>query len=192
MRARDNPFASNLISRLRCHFPPSHSWDSLLLRLQRLEYRGAITGPMGSGKTTILEELAVRLEKQGRQTRLAGLTIQHRQIPDPGHFFANLESTILILDGAEQLNWLSWQRFLRQSRHAAGLIITTHQPGRLPTLFTCATTPALLDNLLTQLHIPPGSPLRLQARRLFDLHCGNLREVLRSLYDSCSTLPHPL
>ena len=85
-----------------------------------------------------------------------------------------------MLDGAEQPGVLSWRLFRWHARRAGGLLITTHRAGRLPTLHRCATTPALLRELVAALgeNIDDAEAARLHAR-----HGGNLREALRELYD---------
>jgi hypothetical protein len=89
---------------------------------------------------------------------------------------------IICLDGAEQLHPIVWMSFRWQARRAGGLLITTHRPGRLPTLLVCATNAALLDRIIQRL-----APRRLTAAppaaELFTRHRGNLRNALRELYD---------
>jgi hypothetical protein len=91
--------------------------------------------------------------------------------------------TIVCCDGAEQLSWWDWRRLMRHSRAAAGLLITTHHPGRLPTLHECETTPALLQSIAGSLD---EGVLSERCDELFALHKGNLREAIRSLYDDWS------
>ena len=67
---------------------------------------------------------------------------------------------------------------------ARGLVITTHAPGRLPTLYTCETSRETLDALLGQLVPGCDDALREQAHGLYALHGGNLREVFFGLYEA--------
>jgi len=62
------------------------------------------------------------------------------------------------------------------------LIITTHRPGRLPTLIACATNAALLDRIIQRL-TPDRLAAAPPAAELFTRHRGNLRNALRELYD---------
>lgn len=63
----------------------------------------------------------------------------------------------------------------------------THRPGRLPTLWTCETSLALLTDLIGQL-INLDSMISAESLgRLYDKHRGNLRDVLRELYDRAAT-----
>jgi ABC-type lipoprotein export system ATPase subunit len=56
LRAKDNPFAVDRIGQIR-YEPAAESWENLLVRLAAMDYRGAIVGPCGSGKTTLCEDL---------------------------------------------------------------------------------------------------------------------------------------
>jgi hypothetical protein len=183
VRARDNPFRVERLLTLRYRLA-GHTWDELLGRLAAYDHRAALVGPHGHGKTTLLEELAVRLEGRGFLLRTATLHEGDRRLSaEQEHtLFADLTPCdCLLLDGAEQLSPLSWRRVERRSRAAGGLVVTSHRPGLLPTLLECRTTPELLADLLQQLLGEEAgglSPEELHAR-----HRGNLRDVLRELYD---------
>jgi hypothetical protein len=185
LTASQNPFRTDRIHALDYQLLDD-TWDQFLARLAAFNYRAAIVGPHGHGKSTCLRALAPRLEHLGFRVRTLFLNEEHPQFA-PG-FLETLgrelgSSDILLFDGSEQLNAWAWRRFLRHTRNAKGVIITGHRPGRLPTLHTCHTTPELLDKLLQQLHaghcLPPGdSPASLVQR-----HQGNLRDIFFSLYD---------
>jgi len=184
VRARDNPFRSELVLTLR--FRLGGSWDALLARFEGLGRRGAIVGPHGSGKTTLLEDLAPRFREAGFTLRPLRLDTETPRF-EPGfldRFFASLgPRDLLLFDGAEQLGALAWHHFERRSRAAAGLLVTTHRPGRLPTLIETSTTPELLETLVAQILGDAASELRPGMSALFERHRGNLREALRELYD---------
>jgi hypothetical protein len=188
MRARDNPFATEHVLRLRYQFrkPGGDGWPVLLARLESLRYRAAIVGPHGSGKTTLLEDLGRKLRDRGFRIHPVFLNEQDRDYPvdfirrvQPG---LSAEDVIL-LDGCEQLSLANWYRFRWQMRRAGGLIITTHRPGRLPVLRLCETDPELLDDLVRRLCNDPSLPVTMDMRRLYESHHGNLRDALRALYD---------
>jgi len=183
VRARDNPFRTEQVLRVRYRLP-SGTWEDLLDRLDALGRRAAIVGPQGSGKTTLLEDLAPRLRARGFTPRDLRLDTETPRF-EPGvldRFFAALRPhDVILFDGAEQLGWLAWSRFERRSRATAGLIITGHRPGRLPSLLETSTTPELLEGLIEE--ILGGRAPELQPRTLFQKHGGNLREALRELYD---------
>jgi hypothetical protein len=185
LAARDNPFAVHRVLRVRYRLA-EHQWDELLSRLATLNNRAAITGPHGSGKTTLLEDLAPRLAARGFRPKLLRLDAENPAF-DPAFltdFFARLEpGDFILFDGAEQSGFWAWRKFLRASRRAAGMAITVHKPGRLPTLHECRTTPGLLTELVREL----GEKLSLQdAASLFARHNGNLRDCLRELYDAAA------
>ena len=181
MRPRDNPFRSACIERVHYRFPENLSWRHLIQHLQQLGNRAALVGPEGSGKTTLLEELHERIWDLGYRGRL--LRAQ------PGllsHIHAQPITKIefLFLDSAERLTWIEWQQFKWAVRGAAGLVITAHRPGWLPTLLECRTTPELFEQIVSELI---GGDLRdftpATLRELFVAHRGNIRAALRGLYD---------
>ena len=185
MRARDNPFAADRLERIRYRFAGT-SLDELLTRLDDMNYRAAITGPEGSGKTTLLENLRQALERKGLRTKLLFVN-DASPLPEAEcrRFLSELvPQGLVLLDGADAIRRSSWFLFRRHTvRHAAGLIITSHRPGLLPTLIECTTTPALLQEIVHDLS--PQTPA-LSPAFLHDLHKrhqGNLRACLRELYD---------
>ncbi len=185
MRARDNPFSADRIERIRYRFTGT-SLDELLTRLEEMSYRAAITGPEGSGKTTLLEDLRQALERKGLRTKLLFVNdVSPLSEPQCRRFLSELvPQELVLLDGADAIRRSSWSLFRRHTiTHAAGLIITSHRPGLLPTLIQCSTTPDLLKAIVAELTpqahaIPPALLDDLHAR-----HKGNLRACLRELYD---------
>ena len=199
MKARDNPFgATRVLAAIRYTDPGGdlddsrHSAASLLPRLEALGYRAAIVGPHGSGKTTLLEDLEHVLTQRGFRITHVRLDTEDLRLPRKWRSWrsplAQGRDTglgtrdIICLDGAEQLNPIAWTWFRWQARHARGLIITTHRPGRLPTLVACATNAALLDRIIQRL-TPDRLAAAPPAAELFTRHRGNLRNALRELYD---------
>ena len=185
MRARDNPFRTERILQVRYQLQ-GIQWSDLLARCQTLRYRAALIGRHGAGKTTLLENLEPRLNDLGFRTRLIRLSQENRAF-EPGFLkslFAGLSTRdIILFDGAEQMNLFAWQSFRWRSRHVGGLIITTHQPGRLPTLWECRTSPALLARIAAELLDSDPETIQELADALFRKHRGNLRDALREWYD---------
>jgi hypothetical protein len=177
VRARDNPFASDRVERLRYRLPEGLTWDELLQRLAALRFRAAIVGPHGHGKTTLLEELAPRLT--ARDFRVRTVTLRQDERRADWKRFRNLgRDDVLFLDGAELLGPLAWLRVRLSCRRAGGLIVTSHRPGRLPTLLECKTTPELLASLAREL-----TGEELETGELFARHDGNLRLAFWEMYD---------
>jgi hypothetical protein len=180
MKARDNPLSTDRVLAIR-YRPQGWTWPQLLARLESMNYRCAIVGPKGTGKTTLLEDLSGRLPSRGLRPRMIRLSSDDHRINARVLRSINRDE-IILLDGAEQLSAARWAWLRWRTRRAAGLVITTHTPGRLPTLIQTQTTPALLAGILADL-LPtsPSEPRRIE--HLFAKHHGNLRDALRELYD---------
>jgi hypothetical protein len=209
MRARDNPFATDRVLRIRYELPDG-DWPGLLARLDRLDYRAAIVGPHGTGKTTLLEDVQERLHAAGVPVVSLRLDAEHQNFARGTleECFATVtQEHVICLDGAEQLTPFAWSSFKRRTLVARGLLITSHRTGMLPTLITCTTNPDLFEQIVARL-LPasppdgtsPASPLTLPTpdtpptpptpRDLFLKHDGNLRDALREMYDWYAALPH--
>lgn len=183
MRARDNPFSTDRVLRIR-YEPRGATWDELLTRFVTLGFRGAVIGHHGAGKTTFVEDFAERLPSLGLQPRLVWLHDRSGREERRGLFrvAAGLAAgDCLILDGAEQLGWLQWRRLRWLARRTGGLLITQHARGRLPTFWRCETDVELLADIVCRLQPEAGGKHSLA--KLYRQHRGNLREVLRTLYD---------
>ena len=185
MRARDNPFATAHLHRLRYRLR-GWSWEEFMRRLAQMNFRAAIVGPEGSGKTTLLENLAPRLQAEGFEVVPLRLTRENngfsREALD--RMFAALTLRhMLLFDGAEQMPRWAWLRFRWNARRAGGLVVTAHRSGLLPTLHECGTSADLLAELIAELSGGTPSALPKQAAELMAKHRGNLRDALRDLYD---------
>lgn len=177
MKARENPYRSEQILKVRYRFQNT-TRPEVLARLQQLGCRAAIVGPEGSGKTTLLEDLQESLTAGGRQIHWFRLTREFPRLRRIQQGFT--QNDILLFDGAEILGWSRFQWFRWQTRQAGGLIITTHQPGYLPTLLRTETSPGLLEEILAALDPQAASA---DIPSLFHRNRGNLREALREMYE---------
>lgn len=190
MRARDNPFAVQRVLAVRSRLARV-TWEELLDRLAALGFRAALVGPHGHGKTTLLEDLAPRLEERGFHLRSVTLRAGDRRLTAAQEetLFRDLSGRdLLLVDGAEQLGRLAWLRLRRKSRAAGGLVITSHRPGLLPTLHECRTTPELLAGIVRDL-LGPEEGLQPACEDLWRRHRGNVRDALRELYDLWAARP---
>lgn len=185
MRARDNPFAVERIATVR-YRPFDTTFAELLARLEAMDYRAALVGPEGSGKTTLLEDLRRALMEKGRRTRLVFVNDTCPLIgPRRRELLLDIDpGEIVFFDGADALPRATWLMIKRRLLHeAAGLVITSHRPGLLPTLLECSTTPLLLMQIVATLQ-PEHQPVPTDL--LEDLYAqrqGNIRDCLRDLYD---------
>ena len=190
MKARDNPFRTECVLKIR-YRPVDLGWNGILARLEAIGYRAAIVGPEGSGKTTLLEDLAARLGERGFRGRIVRLDRGACSLPR-GHVNAIAaeltKDDVVLVDGADELGALAWRRFRRATRAAGGLVMTSHKAGRLPTLVECRTTPPLLTEILQDLVGVEAARLEPAAFSLLDEHRGDIRKVLRDLFDLYPTL----
>jgi hypothetical protein len=185
MKARENPFTVERVHSIR-YRPLDGTFESILARLEALNYRAALVGPEGSGKSTLLEDLRDALRRQGRKTRLVFVN-DTRPLDGPRRRRLLGEATpdeIVFLDGADSLRRATWLLIKRRLLHdAAGLVITSHRPGMLPTLLECSTTPLLLRQIVSTLGPDVGPVATGVLKELYHRHEGNLRHCLRDLYD---------
>jgi hypothetical protein len=182
----DNPFASRYVrpGAMPYRFDHGHDVEFILRRFDEAGRRGQIVGPHGSGKSTLLAALAAALRAKGEQTKIVELHDGCRHLPadaDPP------AGGVLLVDGYEQLSRISrWRLAYGVRRRQAGLIVTTHTPQRLPTLYTTAVGEDAAVQLAEQLLVRSQGPDCIRAdevRALFRAEHGNMREVFFRLYD---------
>jgi hypothetical protein len=185
MRARDNPFRVDRVRTIR-YAPDGSSLAELAQRFVKLGHRAALVGPNGSGKTTLMEDLAGYFAAEGWTVRHVRLSVERPRL-DPDQvreLLAGLRARdLVLLDGANLLGHLSWWRFRRRACRAGSLLITSHRPGLLPTLWKHETSPELLGGIVAELLRPNEGVDAEVIGQLFERHGGNLREALRELYD---------
>ncbi|MBI5850577.1 MAG: hypothetical protein HZB39_05990 [Planctomycetes bacterium] len=184
MLARENPFRVERLHALRFRYPPGDDHEALLARVMEHGGRGAIVGPHGSGKTTLMLELAEHLRADGRRVRELRIGVEQ-------HRLSEVERRTLcdalgprdafLFDGAGHLTPWSWW-CLRRALRAAGLVIVTaHRAGRLPTVLRTAGSPDLLCELVAELDPTIGVA---KVREVCREARSDLRQALRSLYES--------
>ncbi|HEX8309775.1 MAG TPA: hypothetical protein VF614_00560 [Chthoniobacteraceae bacterium] len=184
--ASDNPFSAPRVEQLRFRFPEG-DWTTLVQRLEGLKWRATIVGPQGSGKSTLLEQLVPHLEARGFVPRLMRLPTESKMAEKEAQLIeARTLKTpdFLLLDGAEQLTTRQWLPLRVAIDALAGAVVTVHRTSRLPTLLELSTTPALLNDLVSELtggQLEPGEAAAILLR-----HRGNIRESLRELEERFS------
>ena len=182
--ARENPFATCHLENIPFRFPPGMDWDSLLRRLEELNWCASIVGGNGAGKTTLINQLVPHLKTRGFEPVVFQLQTESgirakdrladkfREIKKPG---------FILLDGAEHLSTRQWLPIRGAASEAAGFIVTVHRTSRLPVALELEPSSKLLENLVEDL--TGGKLPDDEAESLFHRHRGNLRDCLRELYD---------
>lgn len=186
MKASENPFRSSEIDRIAYRFS-SGSLEQLLRRLMHSNTRlWCLTGPEGTGKTTLLENIAEALP--------ADTAIRVRYLNEdssPGEKRAvlgeaneDVPESVLFLDGGEVLSRLQWwvlKKSIRENR--LRLVATVHRNPGLAVLHQCGTGWNQVDTLIRERagrHF--DDTLASLAHAAFRESHGNVREVFRRCY----------
>lgn len=165
--------------------------SGLLAKLATVGFSAALVGPHGSGKTTLLGHLAEALEAEGRHVRR--LRIGHPR--DAVRLLAVVararRGDVVCVDGWERLGlpWRPLVRWCAAARHA-GLVVTAHRVGALPTLWACEATPAVLGAIVARLTDGADGPpavVESDLGQAFRGAEGDIREALFRLYDVFET-----
>jgi hypothetical protein len=184
--AATNPFATRCTrpGAMAYTFPAGINAAALVDRLAAQGWRGAIVGPHGSGKSTLVVALAAELERRGRRVAAFVLSEGQRRLPDAWRTLP-AGPLVVIVDGYEQLSsWSRWRLRLAARGRGWGLLVTSHRPLGLPTLFETRVELETLRELVRQL--APSADQRIgddDIRAAFAAHAGNAREALFALYD---------
>ena len=182
--AKENPFASVKIESLPFRFPPGASWESLLKRLEELEWCASIVGGNGAGKTTLVEQLIPKLVERGFEPvviRLNAETSMRDKDRLPDTLREVVAPGFIIIDGAEQLSTRHWLPVRGAASKAAGFIVTVHRSSRLPVVVELESNVKLFEALVSELC--GGKLPKDESHAIFLRHRGNIRECFRELYD---------
>ena len=183
-----NPFATRWTrpGAVRFDFDGRGTIDRLVERLAECDWRGAIVGPHGSGKSTLVAALLPACEAAGRTATLFRLQGGQRQLPETPGKLDGLEGTSLfVIDGYEQLGRLCrWRLARRCRRMGSGLLVTSHRECGLPVLFRTEPKLSIVERLVDQsLPWHDGRIKQTDIDRAWQRHGPNVREVLFELYD---------
>ena len=153
---RPNPFATRYIASARL-LPRDEQGGvlnlaSLVARLDALGGSGAIVGPHGTGKSTVLSHLGDFIATGKRPVARVRLR-SRRDIPAAVRSVRKASRDgLLCIDSWELLGFAGRAvvRGLARVR-GVGLLVTSHGPAGLPTLISCRGTRALLGALVGEL-----------------------------------------
>ena len=153
---RPNPFATRYVASARL-VPRDEQGGildlaSLVARLDALGGSGAIVGPHGTGKSTVLSHLGDSIAAGKRPVGRVRLR-SRRDIPAAVRSVRDASRGGLVcIDSWELLGFASRAvvRGLARAR-GVGLLVTSHGPAGLPTLVSCRGTRALLGALVGEL-----------------------------------------
>ena len=183
-----NPFRSACVDALD-YEPEGGGWDAIARRLRETNFRGAVIGSHGHGKTTLLLNLAEHVDLMPAMPRgstvATSMWVQVR--PDERGNLATVRRMVrgypylLSLDGYDLLPWRDRLRVLARR---GPVLVTSHRRTMLPTVARCRTSPELLGRLIERLSPATRAALTDAAvAALYARHRGNVREALRELYD---------
>jgi hypothetical protein len=185
--AGENPFSVCRIARARYRMSEAE-WERLITRLESLSMRAALVGRRGRGKTTLLEDLAERLEARGHRVWLGrGRAGQRGLPPQLRERLRRVQPRdVFLIDSAGLLSIADFAALLWRTRRAGGLVLTAHRPGLLPTLMRLETSPEILERLVAEVSGRAVADFGRSAQELHARHRGNIRDALRELYDVCA------
>jgi len=186
MKPRDNPFATERVSKLRYRI--DGTYGDIVERLDELGRRAALIGRHGNGKTTFLDGLERHLVDTGHKVERVFVNSANPRVP-LSFWSTDLNDKYVLLDGKERLSFVAWSRFKRACRAARGVVIVEHNRGAWPVLYECSTSIALFEELVDELVQTTDRGMveekltKSSLSSLFDKHGGNVRDCLRELYD---------
>lgn len=169
--------------------------DDFVVRLSE-DRCGAIIGDHGTGKSTLLRELAGRLDRE----MPGGAWVQLTQTDRFSEILGNIRTVsrclretspggVLVIDGAEQLPSVVRGWMARKCRRTGRVVLATshHDLAGFSTLHRTALSPALINDLVSELlsdaHGDISSALRAYLQNhLQSIELGEVRN-LRDLWD---------
>lgn len=191
MLARDNPFSTHRVENILSFDPQlsGTSWEEIERRWIALGMRASLVAPHGAGKSTFMDAFQERLETSGHSVLRLFLNQQSNKLEgEQWNLLEQCQQQIVMLDGEEQLGYLSRSRFYQLTENCSGLLITRHKPAKLPQLFSLDPDIQILTTCVERLapeHLSQLQPMLSGWWREYD---GNIREILLRCYDSVQNL----
>jgi len=190
MKPSQNPFRSSALQQLR-YCIDTDALSALLSKIKDLNYRACIKGPHGTGKSTLLGDIAELLKREGYNLSWHYI---NRQMSDAekntvlNSILNSDQASIHFLDGGEALGFFSWNLLIQTSaRKKIPLLATTHYPCLLPVFFETKRDIELMLTLSRQLAADEWTEaLKKTALEAYKVHGGNVREVFGDCYLHCA------
>jgi len=200
VRPADNPFCTRRVrpGALEYRFLPGDSLAQFYDRWRAANFRGAIVGPHGTGKSTFLA--AVRRYLSERQVAICSCTLHtgERRLP-PSAWQAIREyrttvsckqyagpAAVVIVDGYEQLSlWERWRLRRQVTRGSLGILVTSHTATLWDTLLTTGADRRVIMAIVDELQADFAEPVDSNDVAVaISQHPTNVREALFALYDA--------
>ncbi|MCK5000542.1 MAG: hypothetical protein KAS23_13450 [Anaerohalosphaera sp.] len=187
MKPCDNPFRSCRVDAVE-FVSFDHTVEQLYENFCRMDYKAAIVGQHGRGKSTLLRQIAQRLNSDSVPARLIFIndTVPFTSSMQKSFIRDIHPDSVVLVDGIDQLGWFRRHRLLRcLSKKCRGILVVSHGRSKLPTLTECTSSPELLTQLVKTLLSHQSLPMidNAMIKDIFQRHNGNIRNCLSELYD---------
>lgn len=136
-----------------------------------------------------MDAFQTRLETSGHSVLRLFLNQESNKLDNiQWQMLEHSQQQVVMLDGEEQLGYLSRRRFYQLTQNCSGLLISRHKPAKLPQLFSLEPDIQLLTTSIDRLAPEHLSQLRPMLSEWWREHDGNIREILLRCYDSVQNL----
>lgn len=190
MKPSHNPFRSSALQTLR-YCLSEHEISKLLTQAEKRNYRACIKGPHGTGKSTLLADIAILLEDDGKE--VAWHYINRQMSRDEKNVVLHSiirgeKNKIHCLDGGESLGFILWNFLICYCYvKKIPLLATTHFPCLLPALFETKNNLDLTLTLSAKLAARYwDDSLKQAVEEAYYRHSGNMRDVFGDCYLYCA------
>jgi len=182
---RHNPFSSCFVKpgQLAFQFSNADAQRKIVDHFQAPGAQGAVIGPHGTGKSTLLKSL-------DESWRSLGLDVHQRRFTTECTAWSKwppLQSrTMLVVDGFEQLSWLA-RRKLRKSceRSGARLLVTCHHDCGVPVIYRTSVDWPLARSFCQRSIPEPLAQHEEEIAAVWKSSVGNMREFFFQMYHLC-------